>query len=34
MYGMELRELMAWRHRAAIRSGNHDDEDEEDDHGS
>ncbi|WP_411841590.1 GpE family phage tail protein [Serratia plymuthica] len=34
MYGMELRELMAWRQRAAIRSGNHDDEDEEDDHGS
>ncbi|MBH2568951.1 GpE family phage tail protein [Serratia marcescens] len=32
MYGMELRELMAWRQRAAIRSGNHDDE--EDDHGS
>jgi len=33
MYGMELRELMAWRQRAAIRSGNHDDDDE-DDHGS
>ncbi|CAE1144946.1 protein of unknown function [Serratia sp. Tan611] len=31
MYGMELRELMDWRQRAAIRSGNHDDEDE---HGS
>ncbi|CAI2530737.1 Phage P2 GpE [Serratia ficaria] len=29
---MELRELMDWRQRAAIRSGNH--EDEEDDHGS
>ncbi|WP_235082808.1 MULTISPECIES: GpE family phage tail protein [Serratia] len=28
---MELRELMDWRQRAAIRSGNHDDEDE---HGS
>nr|DAL29283.1 MAG TPA_asm: hypothetical protein [Caudoviricetes sp.] len=27
MYGMELRELMAWRERAAIRSGNHEQED-------
>ncbi|KOR00968.1 phage tail protein [Pluralibacter gergoviae] len=29
MYGMELRELMAWRERAAIRSGNHDKEDDD-----
>ena len=32
MYGMELRELMAWREKAAIRSGNH--EQEDDDNGS
>ncbi|HHT5345122.1 GpE family phage tail protein [Raoultella planticola] len=29
MYGMELRELIAWRERAAIRSGNHDQEDDD-----
>ncbi|ENT2971001.1 TPA: GpE family phage tail protein [Klebsiella pneumoniae] len=29
MYGMELRELMAWRERAAIRSGNHEQEDDD-----
>ncbi|MCE0222587.1 GpE family phage tail protein [Klebsiella pneumoniae] len=26
---MELRELMAWRERAAIRSGNHEQEDDD-----
>ncbi|HGV3489574.1 TPA: GpE family phage tail protein [Klebsiella quasipneumoniae subsp. quasipneumoniae] len=30
MYGMELRELMAWREKAAIRSGNHEQEDDDD----
>ncbi|EPN9819894.1 GpE family phage tail protein [Klebsiella pneumoniae] len=30
MYGMELRELIAWRERAAIRIGNHDKEDDDD----
>ncbi|ARS98715.1 GpE family phage tail protein [Klebsiella pneumoniae] len=29
MYGMELRELMAWREKAAIRSGNHEQEDDD-----
>nr|DAK87247.1 MAG TPA: hypothetical protein [Caudoviricetes sp.] len=30
MYGMELRELMTWREKAAIRSGNHEQEDDDD----
>ncbi|EPK4303729.1 TPA: GpE family phage tail protein [Klebsiella pneumoniae] len=30
MYGMELRELMAWREKAAIRSGNNEQEDDDD----
>ncbi|HBY4511944.1 TPA: GpE family phage tail protein [Klebsiella pneumoniae] len=30
MYGMELRELMAWREKAAIRSGKHEQEDDDD----
>ncbi|HFS6079562.1 TPA: GpE family phage tail protein [Klebsiella pneumoniae] len=30
MYGMELPELIAWRERAAIRSGNHGKEDDDD----
>ncbi|AUV02256.1 GpE family phage tail protein [Citrobacter freundii] len=29
MYDMELHELMAWRTQAAIRSGNHDEEDDD-----
>lgn len=30
MHRMELRELMAWRERAAVRSGNQDKEDDDD----
>ncbi|HDS7012998.1 TPA: GpE family phage tail protein [Klebsiella variicola] len=30
MYSMELRELMAWREKATIRSGNHEQEDDDD----
>ncbi|MGQ4772493.1 GpE family phage tail protein [Citrobacter freundii] len=30
MHSMELRELMAWRERAAIRSGNYEKEDDDD----
>ncbi|MEJ4043901.1 GpE family phage tail protein [Erwinia sp. SLM-02] len=29
MYGMELRELMTWRERAAIRSGNNEEDDDD-----
>ncbi|PRD14834.1 GpE family phage tail protein [Pantoea coffeiphila] len=29
MYGMELRELMAWRDKAAIRSGNNEEDDDD-----